>query len=289
MKIMIIGADGQLGTDLCQVIPREEQIPLTIKEIDVTDRGQVNAVVTKYRPDTVINTAGYSRVDDAEDHETPAFAVNALGVKYLADACRESGAALVQLSTDYVFNGEKNGPYVETDRPEPRSVYGISKLAGEYCVEYSLKKYFIVRSAGLYGTAGCLGKGGGNFVENMIKRAAGRPELNVVTDEIVSPTYTFDLAAKLYQLVQTGRFGLYHIANHGACSWHEFTVKIFELLGQKVKINKVSSSEYKTKARRPRYSVLENGGLSALGLDDLRPWPAALKAYLIARGYIKGG
>ena len=251
MKIMIIGADGQLGTDLCRVIPAGEQIPLTINDLDVTDRELVKAVIKKHRPDTVINTAGYSRVDDAEDHETPAFAVNAIGVKYLADACRESDAALVHLSTDYVFDGQKKTPYEESDTPNPQSIYGISKAAGESCIKYLLPKYYIVRSSGLYGSAGCLGKGGGNFVENMIKRAADRPELNVVTDEIVSPTYTLDLAAKIYQLVKTGRFGLYHIANHGACSWHEFTVKIFELLGRPVTVHKVLSADYKTKAKRP--------------------------------------
>jgi dTDP-4-dehydrorhamnose reductase len=289
MKIMIIGADGQLGADLCQVVPQAEQIPLTHKDIDVTDRSQVQAVFKKYRPDTVINTAGYSRVDDAEDHETLAFSVNTIAVKYLADACRESGAALVHLSTDYVFDGQKTTPYEESDNPNPQSIYGVSKAAGENCLKYILEKYFIIRSSGLYGCAGCKGKGGGNFIENMIGRAADRPELNVVTDEIVSPTYTRDLAAKIYQLVQTGHYGLYHIANHGECSWYEFTVKIFELLGQKVTVNKVLSSEYKTKARRPHYSVLKNGRLAALGLDDLRPWPEALKAYLIARGYLKGG
>lgn len=287
MSIMIIGADGQLGTDLCKVVPQHEQIPLTINDLDVTDRRQVASVLKKYRPGIVINTAGYSRVDDGEDHETPAFAVNAIAVKYLADACREIDAALVQLSTDYVFDGQKKVPYEEIDSPNPQSIYGISKAAGENCLKYLLKKYFIVRSCGLYGCAGCLGKGGGNFVENVIKRAAVQPELAVVTDEIVSPTYTLDLAAKIYQLIKTGRFGLYHIVNHGECSWHEFTVKIFELLGKKVKINKVLSAEYKTKARRPHYSVLKNAGLQALGLDDLRPWPAALKAYLSERGYLR--
>jgi dTDP-4-dehydrorhamnose reductase len=285
---MIIGADGQLGTDLCLIIPRAEQVPLTIKELDITDRGQVNSVLAKHRPAVVINTAAYHRVDDCEDHETPAFAVNAIGVKYLAAACRAIDAALVHLSTDYVFDGQKKTPYEETDRTDPLSVYGISKAAGESCVKSSLEKYFIVRSCGLYGTAGCLGKGGGNFAENMIKRAAAQPELNVVTDEIVSPTYTLDLAAKIYQLIITGRFGLYHIVNHGECSWYEFTAKIFELLGKNVKINKVLSSEYKTKARRPHYSALKNARLRALGLDDMRPWPEALKAYLIASGHLGG-
>ncbi len=288
MKIMVIGADGQLGTDLCQAIPQAEQIPLTIKDIDVTDREQVASVIAKYRPETVINTSGYHRVDDCEDHELPAFAVNAVGAKYLADACRESGAALVHLSTDYVFDGTKPTPYEETDAPNPRSIYGISKVAGESAIRYRLEKYYIVRSSGLYGLAGCLGKGGGNFVENMIKRAAAQPELAVVTDETVSPTYTADLAAKIYQLVGTGRYGLYHIVNHGECSWYDFTAKIFELLGRPVKLKKIRSADFQSRALRPHYSVLKNGGLQRLGLDDLRPWPEALRAYLQAGGYLGG-
>ena len=288
MKIMIIGADGQLGTDLCRVVPRGEQIPLTIRDLDVTDRQQVGAVLQRYRPDVVINTAGYVRVDDCEDHETTAFAVNAIGAKYLANACREIDAALVQLSTDYVFDGTKNAPYEETDPTNPQSVYGISKLAGESCVRYLLDKYYIVRSCGLYGQAGCLGKGGGNFVENVIKRAAAGSELAVVTDEIVIPTYTLDLAAKIDQLIRTGRYGLYHIVNHGQCSWYDFAARIFELLGRPVTIKQVRSADYPSKARRPRYSVLKNARLAALGLDDLRPWPEALLAYLTAAGH-RGG
>lgn len=287
MKILIIGADGQLGTDLGKVIPKKEQIvPLTIKDIDITDKRKTLAVIEKHSPEVVINTAAYHRVDDCEDHEAEAFAVNAIGVKNVAEACRAIDAALVHISTDYVFDGEKKNPYVETDVPNPQSIYGISKLAGEFCVKCLLEKYFIVRSAGLYGAAGCLGKGGGNFVENMIGRSEAQPELKVVKDEVLSPTYTLDLAKKIYQLVQTGHFGLYHIVNHGKCSWYEFAVKIFDLLGKKVKIIPMTGSEYKTKARRPKYSALQNAKLAELGMDDLRDWQEALKAYLLEKGYL---
>jgi len=284
MKIAIIGADGQLGADLCRVIPKEEQIPLTIKDIDITSKGQAQDVIKKYSPEVVINTAAYHHVDNCEDNEQPAFAVNAIGVKYLAQACKEIDAALVHISTDYVFDGEKNSPYLETDTPNPQSVYGISKLAGELCVKYILDKYFIIRSSGLYGAAGCMGKGGGNFVENMIKRAAAQSELKVVTDEVLAPTYTLDLANKINQLIRTKHYGLYHIVNHGECSWHEFTCKIFELLNQKVVIRKTTTAEFKSRAKRPKYSVLNNGNLQQLGMDDLRTWQEALKAYLIGGG-----
>jgi len=283
MKIAIIGADGQLGTDFCKIIPRQEQIPLTIKDIDITSREQTREVIKKYAPEIVINTAAYHQVDNCEDHEQPAFAVNTIGVRYLAQACREVDAALVHISTDYVFDGEKNSPYLETDPPDPQSVYGISKIAGEFCVKYILNKYFIVRSAGLYGKAGCMGKGGGNFVENMIKQAAAQSELKVVTDEILSPTYTLDLANKIIQLIRTKHYGLYHVVNHGECSWYEFTREIFELLNQKVVIRKTTTAEFKTRAKRPKYSALNNGNLQKLGMDDLRTWQEALKAYLMGR------
>jgi len=287
MKILLIGADGQLGTDLAKVIPKEKLIPLTIKDLDITKRGEVSQVLEKYSPDVVINTAAFHRVDDCEDQVLEAFLVNTVGVKYLTEACLRINAALVHISTDYVFDGEKKSPYVETDFPNPQSVYAISKLAGEQVVRRYLTKYFIVRSSGLYGAAGCLGKGGGNFVENMIKRAETQKELRVVTDEVLAPTYTLDLARKIYELVQTSHYGLYHIVNHGECSWYDFTVKIFELLRKKeIKILPVASAEFKTKAKRPKYSVLSNARLASLGLDDLRDWREALRAYLIEKGYL---
>jgi len=289
MKILIIGADGQLGTDLCKVIPKEEQIPLTIKDIDITDKEKTFQVIKKHAPDVVINTAAYHNVDKCEDEPALAFAVNAEGVKHVAEACKQAKAVLVHISTDYVFNGEKGSPYVETDSPNPLSVYAKSKYTGEQNVKDVLEKHFIVRSTGLYGVAGCLGKGGTNFVEGMLKRAASQPELKVVTDEVLSPTYTFDLASKINQLIRTKHYGLYHIVNHGECSWYEFTSKIFELLDRKITIHKTSSAEFKTKAKRPKYSVLKNANLEKLGMDDLRPWPEALKAYLMEKGHLPVG
>ncbi|MFC1540792.1 dTDP-4-dehydrorhamnose reductase [Candidatus Margulisiibacteriota bacterium] len=286
MKVLIIGSDGQLGTDLCKVIPKEEQVPLTIADIDITDRDKTLAVIKQHAPDIVINTAAYHNVDDAEDNKDLAFSVNAQGAKNVAEACQQAGAGLVHLSTDYVFDGSKDSPYVESDPPRPLSVYAESKYAGEHYVKEISGKHFIIRSAGLYGAAGCLGKGGTNFVEAMLKRAASQPELRVVTDEIVSPTYTLDLAIKIDQLLRTGQYGIYHIVNHGQCSWHEFTCKIFELLGRQVSIEKVTSAEFKARAKRPKYSVLKNANLAKLGLDDLRPWPEALRAYLNEKEYL---
>jgi dTDP-4-dehydrorhamnose reductase len=289
MRILVIGADGQLGSDLCRVISPEELIPLTIKELDITRREIVHSVIKKYQPGIVVNTAAFHHLDKCEDAPETAFAVNAVGAKYVAEACREIDAVLAYVSTDYIFDGGKEIPYVETDMPNPQSVYAVSKLAGEQCVKYVLDKYFIVRSAGLYGTAGCMGKGGGNFVENMLARAEKQPSLKVVTDEILSPTYTFDLASKINALVRTGQYGTYHVVNHGSCSWYEFTCKIFELLKREVDVQKVTGETFKARVKRPKYSVLKNAELEKIGLDDMRSWQEALEAYLLAKGYLPAG
>lgn len=280
MKILLIGADGQLGTDIEKVIDKQELIPLTISDINVTNKENVSAIISKYKPDVVINTSAFTNVDDCEDHDEEAFAVNALGVKNLCVACKEADSALVHISTDYVFDGNKGKPYTESDIPNPGTVYGISKLAGEEYVRSMLKKYFLIRTCGLYGVAGCMGKGGGNFIESMLKLAKQKPVIRVVGDQVVSPTYTLDLARKINQLIRTEHYGLYHIANKGSCSWYEFAKKIFELTGTKVKLESATTDEFKSKARRPSFSALDNSNLRKLGLDDLRTWDKALEAYL---------
>lgn len=285
-KVLIIGADGQLGTDLKKVIDKKEAIPLTIKDIDITNKEQSCQVISKHSPQFIINTAAYHNVDACEDADEIALKVNAIGAKNLAVAARDIGAVLVHISTDYVYAGDKGTPYVEDDVPEPKSAYGISKLAGEYYVRYIHDKHFIIRTSGLYGVAGCLGKGGTNFVESMLKLAKTKNELKVVSDQIVSPTYTLDLAKKINELMRTKKFGIYHITNNGECSWYEFAKKIFELTGTKIKLEKTTSKEFQAKAWRPPYSVLKNKKLKDLGMDDLRSWEDALKAYLKEKGYI---
>ncbi len=287
MKILLIGADGQLGTDLQKVIPASECIPLTISDIDVTNKGNVSDVIAKHKPNVVINTSAYHRVDDCEDNDQLAFSVNAFGVKNLCLACGDNDAALVHISTDYVFDGNKGKPYTEDDCPHPGTVYGISKLASELYVRYMMKKYYIVRTCGLFGIAGCMGKGGGNFIESMLKLAKEKPVLRVVADQIVGPTYTLDLAGKIEQLIRTERYGLYHVTNKGQCSWYDFAKKIFELTGTKVKLEKAATSEFKAKATRPAYSVLEHKNLKKIGLDDMRRWDEALKAYLDEKALLR--
>jgi dTDP-4-dehydrorhamnose reductase len=284
MKIVIIGADGQLGYDLCRIIPRAEQIALTIRDLDITDQERTRRVLQQYRPDVVINTAAYTAVDAAETHQAAAKAVNEAGAKNVAEACLAVNAAMVQLSTDYVFDGTKpvGQPYTEDDIPAPNSVYGQTKLAGEQAVQQILKKYFIVRSAGLYGVAGCLGKGGGNFVETIIAKAQQNTTPRIVNDEFVSPTFTADLARAIYQLVQKPPYGVYHLVNQGECSWYIFGEKILELIGSEIRPVAISRNELGAKANRPVNSVLASSKL-----PPLRPWLEALKAYLAQKGCLK--
>ncbi len=288
MKVAVIGANGQLGTDVCRALHNFAVIPLTDADIEIADMASVRKALLKNKAEIIINTAAYVRVDDCEDEKDKAFSVNALGARNVAVVAQELGARLVHISTDYVFGGEvepRTTPYTEFDIPVPLSVYGKSKLAGEDLVRHLCLRHFIVRPSGLFGVAGSLGKGG-NFIETMLKLARERDELKVVDDQVFSPTYTSDLARKIAQLMTTDYYGIFDITNRGACSWYEFTVEILELAGIKTPVVPITSDQYPQKARRPRYSVLDNYHLRLLGMDDMRPWQEALKDYLVARGHI---
>jgi dTDP-4-dehydrorhamnose reductase len=281
MKVMLIGAAGQLGTDLARALPRESTISLTHAELDIADSRSVRLAFERHAPDVVINTAAFHRVDDCEIEVERAFRMNAFAVRALAQACRESGAALVHFSTDYVFAGEKTEPYLETDRPGPLSVYGASKLCGEYFISATLEKYFLVRTCGLYGHGGSRSKGG-NFVDTMLRLAAQGKPIRVVNDQAVAPTSTSDLASKISQLIQTEAYGLYHITNQGSCSWFEFARAIFEIEGIEPDLKPTTSEAFNAAARRPAYSVLLNQRLKLLGLDDMPAWKDAVRRHLAA-------
>ena len=288
MKVLVTGANGQLGTDLCKVLRDFELIPLTHKDIEISDMSSMKQAFSKYKPGIIINTAAYVRVDDCEDEKDKAFSVNALGARNVAVVAQELGARLVHISTDYVFGGEaepRTTPYTEFDTPIPLSIYGKSKLAGENLVRHFCLRHFIVRASGLFGVAGSSGKGG-NFIETMLRLSKERSELRVVDDQVFSPTYTMDLARKIAQLMTTDYYGIFHVTNSGACSWYEFTTEILKLAGLKTPVVPITSNQYPQKARRPRYSVLDNSHLRLLGMDDMRPWQEALKDYLVARGHI---
>jgi len=288
MKVLVTGANGQLGTDLCKVLQHFEVIPLAHKDIEITDMDSVKQALNKYKPDIIINTAAYVRVDDCEIEQDKAFLINALGARNVAVVVQELGAKLVHLSTDYVFGGDaqpRTTPYTEFDTPILLSVYGKSKLAGENFVRHLCQKHFIIRSSGLFGVAGASGKGG-NFVETILRLARERSELRVVNDQVFSPTYTKDLAGKIAQLINTEYYGIFHITNKGYCSWYQFATEILRLAGLKTPIIPVTSDEYPQKARRPRFSVLDNYHLRLLGMDDMRPWQEALRDYMICKGCI---
>jgi len=289
MKVLVTGANGQLGSDLCKVLRDFELIPLTDKDIEISDMSSVKQAFSKYKPDIIINTAAFVRVDDCEDEKDRAFSVNALGARNVAVVAQELGARLVHLSTDYVFGGEadpRTSPYTEFETPVPLSIYGKSKLGGENLVRHFCLRHFIVRTSGLFGVAGSMGKGG-NFIETMLRLAKERDGSRVVNDQVFSPTYTIDLARKIIQLMTTDYYGIFHITNRGSCSWYEFTREILKLAGINIPVVPITSDQYPQKARRPRYSVLDNSHLRLLGMDDMRPWQEALKDYLIARGHIK--
>ena len=287
MKVVIIGANGQLGSDLVEVLASEEVIPLTHDDIEVADLASGQAVLTAHRPQVVINTAAFHNVGACEEAPERAFAVNATGAWNVARACVPLGASLVHISTDYVFDGQKGSPYVEDDLPRPLNIYGVSKLAGEHLIRYTLQQHFIIRTSGLYGTHPCRAKGGDNFVGLMLRLAQERDEVRVVDDEVLTPTYTLDLAHQIALLIHTdglgpksAHYGLYHATSGGQCSWYEFARAIFELTGTTVNLQPTTAEEFPRPVKRPAYSVLENKALQGLGLDRMRPWQEALAAYL---------
>lgn len=288
MRLAIIGADGQLGCDIMLAFRDERPVPLTEREIDVTNSAQVKSVLSSLRPDFVINTAAFTDVDRCETEEEPAFAVNALGAKHVAECCDAIGATLVHISTDYVFNGQKKTPYKENDTSAPINVYGATKRAGEIYVQTTCKSHYIVRTSGLYGTAPCIGKRGRNFVDTMLTLARERDRLKVVSDEVLTPTFTEDLAGQLRVFLDGSLpFGVYHATNEGTCSWYAFAKTIFEMADIAVQVEKIGSAEWGAPAKRPAYSVLENAKLLKFRKCTMPHWGDALERYLRKKGVIK--
>ena len=285
MKIALIGADGQLGSDLVKSLKQDDLIPLFYPEFDLTNALKARAILAGLSPDVIINTAAYHKVDECEDSPERAFSLNAIAVRELALTCRESNSILVHFSSDYVFDGKKGTPYIEEDPPNPLNAYAVSKLAGEYFVRNILERYFLIRTCGLYGEAGCWGKGT-NFVDTLIESERQGKAIRVVNDQRVTPTSTAELARVICELIQTDQYGLYHLSNEGECTWDEFAKTIFSLMNLQVSIKTVDSATYGAKARRPSYSVLENKQAKEIGLSSFSHWKDALSTYLIKKGYI---
>jgi dTDP-4-dehydrorhamnose reductase len=284
VKVLLIGGNGQLGSDLKKVFTAagDEVVALTHAELDVRDPERIAVVVADVQPQIVLNTAAFHKVEECEKRPELAFEVNGSAAMNLAQVCRKAGAILVHFSTDYVFGGySRNTPFEETDCPAPQNVYGISKLAGEYLIASNTDRYFVVRVCGLYGIAGSSGKGG-NFVENMLKKALAGEAVRVVEDQVLTPTYTVDLAKAVRQLIQTGEFGLYHLSSEGQCSWYEFTRHIFECAGIKASLTGCKTGDFPSPVKRPAYSVLSKAKLRRLGLS-IPSWQDALPRYLKER------
>lgn len=290
-RVALIGANGQLGTDIVKVFSKDsffKILPLTREDIDVTDAKRTEKVLTSLNPDIIINTAAYHRVDEVEDNPEKAYFVNSVAQQRLAQLCESNGWTLVYISTDYVYGldgATRKKPYRETDAPGPVNIYGLSKLAGEYVTRYICSKHFVVRVCGLFGVVGAAGKGG-NFVETMIRLGKEKGAVNVVSDQILTPTYTKNVAENLLELLKKDYYGLYHMTAEGVCSWWEFASEIFRLMKMKVKCSPVSSDMFKTRAKRPHYSVLENHSLKKLHLNKMRDWKESLQSYLEEKGYL---
>lgn len=285
MNVAVLGANGQLGTDVVRALEGAAGYavsPFTHDQIEVADAESVRSGLGRVRPDLVVNCAAFHRVDECEERPAEAMRVNALGALHVARVCASLNAVCVYISTDFVFGGQNRGPYAEGDPPSPVNAYGVSKLAGELFVSQACPRWLIVRTASLFGTARSRAKKG-NFVEAILDKAGTGQPLEVVEDVRMSPTYALDAARALELLIRHDAQGLVHLTNAGSCTWYEFASRIVSYAGLSVTVIPVPSSEYPTRARRPSDSSLRSIRIPAPVQRCLRPWPQALQAYLDAR------
>ena len=275
MKIFLTGAEGQLGRELQKRLQGTEFLPTDVKELDITDAAAVATMIGSYKPDVVIHGAAWTQVDAVEEKVDLAYRVNAIGTQNIAMACRAMNVAMVYISTDYVFDGKLGRAYTEFDAPNPLSVYGKSKYAGEMLARQATDRLFTLRTAWLYGD-------GPNFVRTMLKLGQERDELQVVDDQYGCPTSTMDLAEAVLRIIQTKRYGTYHAVNSGVTTWYGFAKKIFEITGNtKVKVTPVTTEQFVRPAPRPAYSPMDTRLLRlALGWSP-RSWEEALEEYIL--------
>lgn len=275
MKVLIIGAEGMLGHDLVDVLGVENEISTTtIYTLDITDIDKTVKTVNKINPDIVVHAAAFTDVNGSESKQDAAYAVNVLGTRNVAVACKEAGSALVYICTDYVFDGKKGSSYREYDQPNPLSVYGRTKYLGEVYIRDILNKFYIVRTSWLYGFHGP------NFVTTMLNLAKTNDSISVVDDQIGSPTYTLDLAHAIAELIKKPIYGIYHITNSDSCSWYEYAKLIFDLAEIQIDVKPVTTEEYPQPAPRPKYSVLDNYNWKMEGFKEIRNYRDALKDYM---------
>jgi dTDP-4-dehydrorhamnose reductase len=284
-RVLVTGGGGQLASDLEALLDgRAARVAAPPRsELDIADDAGVARAFGEVEPELVFNCAAFHNVDVCEREEQRSWEVNVLAVKRLAQRCEQAGAKLVHLSTNYVFDGEAPEPYAEHDRPNPRSIYALTKLAGEYAALTYAPGAMVARTAGLYGLHGSASKGG-NFVQRMVGRAREQGALRMVADQRLQPTYTADLAAALAQAVVAGAAGVVHVTADDACSWYEFTLAIMELAGLDVPVEPVETTIPPGAPDRPLNGVLARPGADAAGVPVLRPWRAALEDYMGAAG-----
>ena len=283
MRVFVTGVKGQLGYDVMNELEKQglEGIGVDIDEMDITDADQVNKVIKEAAPDAVIHCAAYTAVDAAEDNEEICRKVNAQGTENIAKVCEELDIKMMYISTDYVFDGQGERPWEPDDNRTPLNVYGQEKYEGELAVEELIEKYFIVRIAWVFGL------NGSNFIKTMLRLGKERGAVKVVDDQIGSPTYTYDLARLLVDMIQTDRYGRYHATNEGLCSWYEFAKEIFHQAGMdEVEVTPVDSDGFPAKAKRPKNSRMSKEKLSQNGFERLPSWQDALKRYLVSLGEI---
>lgn len=276
MRVLVTGVKGQLGHDVMNELAKRgyEGIGVDVAEMDITDKAAVERVMKEICPDKVVHCAAWTAVDDAEDKEELCRRVNADGTENIALMCKELDVPMIYLSTDYVFDGEGTRPWEPDDERHPLNVYGQTKYEGELAVEKNLEKYFIVRIAWVFGV------NGKNFIKTMLRLSETHDTITVVEDQIGSPTYTYDLARLLVDMLETEKYGRYHATNEGLCSWYEFAKEIFRQAGRDVKVIPVSSEEYPAKAKRPHNSRMNKDKLKEMGFQPLPKWQDALSRYL---------
>jgi len=276
MKLLVTGYSGQLGYDVVQEGKRRgyEMIGVGSKELDITNKEKVHTYVQQLKPDAIIHCAAYTAVDNAEDNQEACYDVNVNGTKYLAQAAKEVDAKFLYISTDYVFEGTGTEPFTEEDSAKPVGYYGLTKYEGEKIVQSILDAFYIVRISWVFGI------NGNNFIKTMLRLAETRDELNVVGDQYGSPTYTFDLAKLLLDMVETDKYGVYHASNEGFTTWAEFAKEIFRTAGKSVKVTSISTEEYPTKAVRPKNSKMSKDKLEKNGFKRLPAWQDALTRYV---------
>lgn len=280
MKILVTGAGGQLGYDVCRELATRgiTHTGVERQDFDITNLKDVDSYIKEYQPDGVIHCAAYTRVDQAERESEKCWSVNADGVKNIASACRKNGAKLIYLSTDYVFDGKGIDSHETNTIPSPLNIYGKSKLAGEESVQKELEHFFIVRTSWMFGIHGQ------NFVKSILRKAKMQDELRVVGDQFGSPTYTRDLARLLCDMIATEKYGIYHAVNEGICSWAEFAKEILLYAGIQTRVVEISAKEYPSLAKRPGNSRMSTESLTKGGFAKLPSWQDALKRYLGEEG-----